>query len=162
MMEKAKPPKKVVVAMSGGVDSSVAAALLQEHGHEVVGITMNLYSLPKEVCRSESLKSCCGWQAQEDANRVAIALGISHYVVDFRSEFERTVVEDFSREYGRGRTPNPCIRCNQFIKFDLLLERARNLEADYVATGHYSKVEFDPATGRFLLKKGKDNLFLMT
>jgi len=156
MVKQASTPKKVIVAMSGGVDSSVAAALLQEQGHEVVGITMNLYSLPKEVCRSESLKSCCGWQAQEDANRVAIALGISHYVVDFRSEFERTVVEDFSREYGRGRTPNPCIRCNQFIKFDLLLERARNLEADHVATGHYAQIEFDPATGRYLLKKGKD------
>lgn len=156
MVKRAKTPRKVVVAMSGGVDSSVAAALLREQGHEVIGVTMNLYSLPKEVCRSENLKSCCGWQAQADANRVAIALGIPHYVVDFRREFERTVVEDFSREYGRGRTPNPCIRCNQFIKFDLLLERARNLEADYMATGHYAQVEFDPATDRYLLKKGKD------
>jgi len=156
MVKRAKTPRKVVVAMSGGVDSSVAAALLREQGHEVIGITMNLYSLPKEVCRSENLRSCCGWQAQADANRVAIALGIPHYVVDFRREFERTVVEDFSREYGRGRTPNPCIRCNQFIKFDLLLERARNLEADYMATGHYAQVEFDPATDRYLLKKGKD------
>jgi len=156
MMNKAKPPRKVVVAMSGGVDSSVAAALLQEQGYDVIGITMNLYSLPKEVCRSENLKSCCGWQAQEDANRVAIGLGISHYVIDFRREFERTVVEDFGREYGRGRTPNPCIRCNRFIKFDLLLERARYLEADYVATGHYAQIEFDPAAGRYFLKKGKD------
>jgi tRNA-specific 2-thiouridylase len=156
MVKRAKSQKKVVVAMSGGVDSSVAAALLQEQGHEVIGITMNLFSLPKEICRSENLKSCCGWQAQEDANRVAIALGISHYVIDFRREFERTVVEDFSREYGRGRTPNPCIRCNQFIKFDLLLYRARSLEADYVATGHYAQIEIDQATGRYLLKKGKD------
>jgi tRNA-specific 2-thiouridylase len=156
MIKKAEPPKKVVVAMSGGVDSSVAAALLQEQGHEVIGITMNLFSLPKEVCRSENLKSCCGWQAQEDANRVAIELGIPHYVVDFRREFERTVVMDFSREYGRGRTPNPCIRCNQFIKFDLLLERANKLGADQIATGHYAQAEFDPATGRHLLKKGKD------
>jgi tRNA-specific 2-thiouridylase len=155
-MNKAKPPKKVVVAISGGVDSSVAAALLQEKGYEVIGITMNLYSLSKEVCRSENLKSCCGWRAKEDANRVAIALGIPHYVVDFRREFERTVIEDFSREYGRGRTPNPCIRCNQFIKFDLLLERARTLEADRVATGHYAQIEFDSATGRYLLKKGKN------
>jgi tRNA-specific 2-thiouridylase len=168
-MNKAKPPKKVVVAMSGGVDSSVAAALLQEKGYEVIGITMNLYSLSKEVCRSENLKSCCGWRAKEDANRVAIALGIPHYVVDFRREFERTVIEDFSREYGRGRTPNPCIRCNQFIKFDLLLERARNLAADYVATGHYAQIVLDPAAGRYLLKKARDRdkdqsyfLYMMT
>jgi len=156
MMKRAKSQKKVVVAMSGGVDSSVAAALLKEQGYEVIGVTMNLYSLPKEVCQSENLKSCCGRQAQEDANRVAVALGISHYVVDFRREFEQTVIEDFSREYRRGRTPNPCIRCNQFIKFDLLLERANKLGADHIATGHYAQVEWDPAAGRYLLKKGKD------
>jgi len=156
MMKKTKTPNRVVVAMSGGVDSSVAAAVLREQGYEVIGVTMNLFSLPKEVCRSENLKSCCGRKAQEDAHRVAIALGISHYVVDFRREFERTVIEDFSREYGRGRTPNPCIRCNQLIKFDLLLERARRLEADHIATGHYAQVEFDPAVGRYLLKKGQD------
>ena len=155
-MEKGAPPKKVVVAMSGGVDSSVAAALLREQGCEVIGITMDLYALPKEVCRSENLKSCCGRKAQEDANRVAIALGISHYVVDFRREFERTVVDDFSREYGRGRTPNPCLRCNQLIKFDLLLDRAQRLGADHIATGHYARAEFDPTIGRYLLKKGKD------
>jgi tRNA-specific 2-thiouridylase len=155
-MEKPKSQKKVVVAMSGGVDSSVAATLLKEQGYEVIGVTMNLYSLPKEVCLSENLKSCCGRQAQEDANRVAVALGISHYVVDFRREFEQTVIEDFSREYWRGRTPNPCIRCNQFIKFDLFLERANKLGADHIATGHYARVERDPTAGRYLLKKGKD------
>jgi len=155
-MKKPKSQKKVVVAMSGGVDSSVAAALLKEQGYEVIGVTMNLYSLPKEVCRFENLKSCCGRQAQEDANRVAVALGISHYVVDFRREFEQTVIEDFSREYRRGRTPNPCIRCNQFIKFDLLLERANKLGADHIATGHYALVEWDPTASRYLLKKGKD------
>jgi tRNA-specific 2-thiouridylase len=156
MMKRAKSQKKVVIAMSGGVDSSVAAALLKEQGYEVIGVTMNLYSLPKEVCRSENLRSCCGRQAQEDANRVAVALGIAHFVVDFRREFEQTVIEDFSREYRRGRTPNPCIRCNQFIKFDLLLERANKLGADHIATGHYAQVEWDPTAGRYLLKKGKD------
>jgi len=156
MMKKAQASKKVVVAMSGGVDSSVAAALLREQGYEVIGMTMNLFSLPKEVCRSESLKSCCGRQSQEDANRVAIALGIPHYLVDFRREFEQTVIEDFVREYGRGRTPNPCLRCNQFIKFDLFLERANKLGASHIATGHYAQIEWDPTAGRYLLKKGKD------
>lgn len=155
-MEKPKPLNKVVVAMSGGVDSSVAAALLREQGYEVIGVTMDLYSLPKEVCTSDRLKSCCGWRAQEDANRVAIALGIPHYVVDFKNEFGRMVIEDFVHEYSRGRTPNPCLRCNQFIKFDLLLERAQRLGVDGVATGHYARIEFDPAAGRNLLKKGID------
>ena len=146
----------VAVAMSGGVDSSVAAALLKEEGYEVIGVTMNLFSLPKEACTSEDLRSCCGWKAQEDANRVAAALGIPHYVVDFRAEFERSVIDDFCREYGRGRTPNPCIRCNRFIKFDLLFERARRLGAEFIATGHYARIDVDPSTGRRLLKKGLD------
>lgn len=146
----------VAVAMSGGVDSSVAAALLKDEGYEVVGLTMNLFSLPKEVCTSEDLRSCCGWKAQEDANRVAVALGIPHFVVDFRREFERSVIDDFCREYERGRTPNPCIRCNRFIKFDLFFERARKLGAEFIATGHYARIGFDPSTGRRLLKKGLD------
>jgi len=146
----------VAVAMSGGVDSSVAAALLKDEGFDVIGVTMNLFALPKDACTSEDLRSCCGWKAQEDANRVAAALGIPHYVVDFRREFERSVVQDFCREYGRGRTPNPCIRCNQFIKFGLLFERARRLGAAFVATGHYARIDLDPVTGRRLLKKGTD------
>jgi tRNA-specific 2-thiouridylase len=146
----------VAVAMSGGVDSSVAAALLKEQGYDVIGVTMNLFSLPKEACHSENLRSCCGWKAQEDANRVAIALGIPHFVVDFRTEFEASVIADFCREYRRGRTPNPCIRCNRFIKFGLLLERVKGLGADFVATGHYAKGGVDPASGRRLLRKGLD------
>ncbi len=148
--------KRVVVAMSGGVDSSVAAALLQEQGFEVIGVTMNLYSLPKEYCRSEQLRSCCGWKAVEDANRVAHTLGISHYVANFRREFERSVIADFCKEYARGRTPNPCIRCNQYIKFETLMDRAKKLKADYLATGHHARIEKDSKTGRYLLKKGKD------
>ena len=148
--------KKVVVAMSGGVDSSVAAALLQEQGYEVIGVTMNLYSLPKEYCRSEQLRSCCGWKALEDANRVAHALGITHYVADFRKQFEENVIVDFCKEYARGRTPNPCIRCNEHLKFKVLMKKAKALKADYLATGHHARIEYDPKARRYFLKKGKD------
>ncbi len=148
--------QKVVVAMSGGVDSSVATGLLKERGYDVIGITMNLFSLPKEVCRSENFRGCCGRQAVEDAHRVAIHLGIPHYVADFRKEFEEAVIADFSREYGRGRTPNPCIRCNERIKFKVLLDRARRLGAELLATGHHARVKRNAAGGRFLLRKGKD------
>lgn len=142
--------------MSGGVDSSVAAALLKEQGYDVVGVTMNLFSLPKDYCRSEKLKSCCGWKATEDAHQVALSLGISHYVVDFRKPFEKSVITDFCEEYAQGRTPNPCIRCNQHIKFDVLLKKMKALEADYFATGHHARIEYDKKNVRYILKKGKD------
>ena len=148
----------VAAAMSGGVDSSVAAALLKDKGFDVIGLTMNLFSLPRGVCASEHLRSCCGWKAREDANRAAAVLGIPHYVVDFRKDFERDVIADFCQEYGRGRTPNPCVRCNRFIKFGRLFERAERLGAERIATGHYARVERDPASGRWLLKKGLDAL----
>lgn len=142
--------------MSGGVDSSVAAALLKEQGYEVIGVTMKLFSLPEEYCRSESLRSCCGWKATEDAHRVAISLGISHYVFDFRDYFEKRVISDFCEEYARGRTPNPCIRCNEYVKFDALWKKAKVLETDYLATGHHARIVYDSQSGRYLLKKGKD------
>ena len=148
--------KKVVVAMSGGVDSSVAAALLLEQGYDVIGITMNLFSLPGKYCKDDKLKSCCGWGAMESAHQVAISLGIPHYVVDLKDEFEKKVVSDFGVEYIRGRTPNPCIKCNQFIKFVVLMERIEKLNADYLATGHYARIELDSLSGRYLLKKGLD------
>lgn len=151
-----KIKKKVVVAMSGGVDSSVAAGLLKEKGAEVIGLTMKLFSLPREACLSEDLRSCCGFKAVEDARRVAAVLGIPHYVVDLRKEFEKYVIEDFCREYARGRTPNPCIRCNEHIKFNLLWERAKRLGAGFIATGHHARVEFRPQSGRYLLRKGRD------
>ena len=142
--------------MSGGVDSSVAAALLKEQGYDVVGVTMNLFSLPDEYCRSENLRSCCGWKATEDAHRVAVALGISHYVVDFKKFFEKSVIADFCEQYAQGRTPNPCIRCNQYIKFSALLKKMKAFEADYLATGHHARIEYDDQSKRYLLKKGKD------
>jgi len=142
--------------MSGGVDSSVAAALLKEQGYDVIGVTMKLFSLPKDYCRSENLRSCCGWKATEDAHRVAISLGISHYVVDFRDQFDKSVIKNFCGEYSKGRTPNPCIRCNQYIKFDFLMKKLKAFEADYLATGHHARVEYDTRSERYFLKKGKD------
>jgi len=155
--------------MSGGVDSSVAASLLLEQGYEVFGITMNVLSLLREFCADEDLKSCCGEEAIADANRVATKLGIDHYLVDLRKPFEELVVADFIREYALGRTPNPCIRCNQHIKFDVLMQRASKLNADFLATGHHARIDRDIDTDRFILKKGKDKekdqsyfLYMMT
>jgi tRNA-specific 2-thiouridylase len=148
--------KKVVVAMSGGVDSSLAAALLQERGYRVIGVTMNIFDLPENYCRAENLRSCCGWKAVEDAIRVASILGISHYVADLKEEFEEKVIADFCEQYATGRTPNPCIRCNQYVKFEYLMARAEKLGADFLATGHHARVEYDSRIRRFLLKKGKD------
>jgi tRNA-specific 2-thiouridylase len=116
---------------------------------------MRLVDLPPELCRSESLRSCCGRRAIEDAHRVALALGIPHYVAEMRAPFEKLVVADFCREYGLGRTPNPCVLCNRFIKFGLLLDKARELGADFLATGH-ARIERDARGGGFLLKKGRD------
>lgn len=146
---------KVVVAMSGGVDSSVAAALLKEEGYQIIGATMQIW--PRDKQQNDRSDGCCGLGAIEDARRVAHRLGIPHYVLNFRDVFARKVIEDFCREYRRGRTPNPCIRCNQHIKFGALLERARELGADFVATGHYARIEIDGSNRRYLLKKGVDS-----
>lgn len=136
--------------MSGGVDSSVAAALLKREGHEVIGITLQLQP------RIES--RCCGLEAIEDARKVAYRLSLPHYVMDFREDFARTIIADFCKEYRLGRTPNPCVLCNELIKFGKLMEKAHELDADFLATGHYARVEKDETTGKNLLKKGKDPL----
>ncbi len=145
---------KVVVAMSGGVDSSVAAAILKEEGYQVIGVTMHIWLRDKPEYEANRFGGCCGLSAVEDAKRVANKLGIPHYVMNFRDIFARKVIAHFCREYSLGRTPNPCIRCNQYIKFDALLNRAIGLEADFVATGHHARVEM--GSGRYLLKKGID------
>lgn len=143
---------RVLVAMSGGVDSSVTAALLVESGFEVVGITMKL---PGDEEGADRERACCTLEAAEGARQVAVRLGVPNYVLDLREEFERLVVDDFVRSYLAGRTPNPCIVCNQAIKLGTLLERADALECRYVATGHYARVLASPG-GRYLLWRGRD------
>jgi tRNA-specific 2-thiouridylase len=144
---------RVVVAMSGGVDSSVAAALLVEQGYDVIGIMLRLWSETDNG--SGPSNRCCTLDAQYDAERVADLVGIPFYLVNIASSFKRLVVDYFEDEYASGRTPNPCIECNRNIRFDLLLRRALALEADYLATGHYARVE--QRDGRYLLLRGRDN-----
>jgi tRNA-specific 2-thiouridylase len=143
--------KKAVVAMSGGVDSSVAAALLVERGYDVTGIMLKLWR--GEAANNNS--GCCNLGAAEDARRVADALGIPFYVLNFAEHFEETVVRNFHGDYAAGRTPNPCVRCNQWVKFGALLERAETLGAEVLATGHYARVVGEPS-GHFTLMRGLD------
>jgi tRNA-specific 2-thiouridylase len=146
--------ERIVVGMSGGVDSAVAAALLQEQGFEVIGVTMLIWSPPWADRREES--GCCGLGAAEDARRVAAVLGIRHYVLDFQELFYDAVIRDYAAEYRAGRTPNPCIRCNEFVKFGAMLQRAEQLGAERVATGHYARVGYDAGRGRWLLRRARD------
>ena len=139
--------------MSGGVDSSVTAALLKEEGHEVIGISMQVWDHSR--FSGESFGSCCSLDDIHDARRVAEQLDIPFYVVNFEEEFQRLVIDDFVAEYFRGRTPNPCVRCNQRVKFELLLRKAGELGADFLATGHYARIERDD-TGRCRLLTGID------
>jgi tRNA-specific 2-thiouridylase len=148
-METAQPGAWVACAMSGGVDSSVAAALLQRQGFHVIGVTMRLWDDGIEHTRA-----CCSLTAVDDAKRVAVRLGIPHYVLDFSAEFGRTVIDDFVAEYRAGRTPNPCIRCNRFVKFETLLAHARGLGATCLATGHYARVA--QAGDRWCVRRGVD------
>lgn len=152
---------RVVVGMSGGVDSSVAAALLQEQGYDVIGIMLRLWSEPTtgedDGVELVAENKCCSLESMGDARRVAARLGIPFYVINVERPFQQTIVDYFYDEYVAGRTPNPCLRCNRHIRFTLLLERALALGADYLATGHYVRVDDDPATGLRRLRRGIDD-----
>jgi len=147
--------KKVLIAMSGGVDSSVACLLLKKSGFECIGATIKTW--PKEECGEEGSKMCCSFDSVGIAKNVASVIGIPHYVFDFSKEF-RTIVRDyFDREYLLGRTPNPCIYCNSAIKFGALLNKADELDCDLVASGHFAQTAYDKKAKKYLLKKGKDS-----
>lgn len=143
--------KKVMIGMSGGVDSSVAAAILKQEGYEVTGVTMKIW--PEQPGTVSPEGGCCSLSAVEDARRVAFQLDIPYYVLNFQDIFEERVIRYFTDEYQKGRTPNPCIACNRFVKFEALLNKAISMGIDRIATGHYARIEKDAALGRMLLKK---------
>ena len=142
---------KVVVGMSGGVDSSVTSYLLKEQGYDVIGITMQVW--PEDQAYEEKENGCCSLSSVEDARRVAYSLGIPFYVINFKDIFKEKVIEPFIDEYLLGRTPNPCIACNKFIKFDAFLKKANELGAEYVSTGHYATIYKED--DRYLIKNLK-------
>ena len=145
---------RVVVAMSGGVDSSVAAALLAEQGHEVIGITLQLWG--KDVCVSSGTRLCCSVRDALDAKAVAKRLGIEHQTLELVEEFRANVIDYFVDSYAQGLTPNPCIACNNHMKFGALLENAKRLGAEWIATGHYAQTDYEDANGRYVLRRARD------
>jgi tRNA-specific 2-thiouridylase len=155
---------KVMLGMSGGVDSSVAAAVLIEQGYEVIGVTMQIWPDMQDK-RKQAEGGCCSLSAVDDARRVANRLGINYYVLNFKDVFQQKVIDYFINEYLSGRTPNPCIACNRFVKFEALLSKAVSMGMDYIATGHYARITYDDVTGRYLLKKsvtaGKDQTYAL-
>ncbi len=146
--------KKALIAMSGGVDSSVAAAFMQEQGYECMGVTMKLYD--NEDVGIQPEKTCCSLDDIEDARSVCRRLDIPYHVFNFKEDFEQKVIRRFIYAYETGATPNPCIDCNRYLKFERLFRRAQELDYDYVVTGHYARIAQDETTGRYLLKKALD------
>ena len=152
---------KALIAMSGGVDSSIAALLMKEAGYDCIGVTMRLFDNGTAGISRE--KSCCSLEDTEDARAVAYKLGIPHYSFNFTEDFKAQVIDKFIKSYESGRTPNPCIDCNRYLKFDRLFRRATELGCDFVVTGHYARIE--QSGGRYLLKKaadeGKDQSYVL-
>ncbi len=138
--------------MSGGVDSSVAAHLLKEQGYEVIGLTMQIWQKDEEADQDGG---CCGLSAVDDARRVCQKLDIPHYVMNFRDDFKRDVIDYFIDEYQQGKTPNPCIACNRYVKWESMLQKALQIGADYIATGHYARIVHDEKSGRYALTQSK-------
>ena len=148
--------KKVMIGMSGGVDSSVAALRLQQEGYDVTGVTLKLFGDEDIIQAPDATRTCCALRDVEDARSVAYRLGFEHLVFNFKDAFRSHVMQPFCDSYLRGETPNPCINCNRHIKFDAMLRRAEALGYDYIATGHYAVRRQDPETGRYLLCRPKD------
>ena len=142
---------KVVVGMSGGVDSSVAAWLLKEQGYDVIGVTMQIWQDEENEVQEEN-GGCCGLSAVDDARRVASSIGIPYYVMNFKQEFQKNVIDYFTKEYLNGRTPNPCIACNRYVKWEALLQRSLSIGADYIATGHYARID-KLSNGRYAIRR---------
>ncbi len=149
-----KAPQKALIAMSGGVDSSVAAARMKRAGYDCIGVTMKLYE--NETIGEACEKSCCALSDTEDARKVCSVLDIPYYVLNFKEDFSKNVIDRFVAAYEAGDTPNPCIDCNRYLKFDKLYQRARELDCDCIVTGHYARVEYDSSRERYLLKKAKN------
>lgn len=150
----AESKKKVVIGMSGGVDSSVAAYILKEEGYEVIGVTMQIWE-KEDKYSAEDDGGCCGFSAVEDARNVSYKLDIPYYVLNFRKDFKEKVIDYFVCEYAKGRTPNPCIACNRYVKWQSMLTKAMQLGADYISTGHYAKIVQNPSNGRYAFKISK-------
>lgn len=148
--------KCVAVAMSGGVDSSVTAAILKQQGYQVIGITLRLWEEEPGCKVIDNIHACCSLSAVDDAKAVAAVIGIPHYTLDFRDVFRDQVIDYFVQSYAKGYTPNPCIACNKFIKFGLLWEQAKALGAQYLATGHYARISYNESRGLYELLRGRD------
>ncbi len=147
---------KVLIAMSGGVDSSAAAALLLEQGYDVMALTITTHKIDDECMAAENQNGCCTYQNTVDAHKVCEVLGIEHKLVDLTDVFGKTIIKDFVDEYLKGRTPNPCVQCNKLVKWGYFLDKADRIGAHYIATGHYSSVRYDDSAARYVISKGRD------